>query len=59
MDREQNKTDPAGLADIWRYAEQRRAEDVRAWLGAFLEERRRVKASKTEDPYPQGNPIFR
>jgi len=59
MDREQNKTDPAGLADIWRNAEQRRAEDVGAWLSTFFEERRRLKASDTENPYPKGDPIFR
>ena len=59
MDREENKTDLAGIADIWRNAEQRRAEDVGAWLGAFLKERRRVKASDGENPYPQGDPIFR
>jgi len=59
MDREENKTDPAGLADIWRNAEQRRTEDFGAWLSTFFEERRRVKASDTEDPYPQGAPIFR
>jgi hypothetical protein len=48
MQREENKADCDDLAEIWRSAEQRRAEDIRAWLGRFFEQRKRVKASDAE-----------
>jgi hypothetical protein len=59
MEREQNQTDPDGLAEVWRSAEQRRAEDIRAWLGHVFEKWRRPKTSGAETRYPQGNPALR
>jgi hypothetical protein len=59
MERERNKTDPDDLAEIWRSAQQRRAEDIGAWLGHFFERRRRLKASDTGVSYPEGNPVLR
>jgi hypothetical protein len=45
MEREQNNIDPDGLAEIWRSAERRRAEDMGAWLSQWFEQRRRLKVS--------------
>ena len=59
MDGERNKADLDSLTEIWRSAEQRRAEDIGAWLSYFFEQRRRQRASDTETPYPQGNPVLR
>ena len=59
MEREQKKTDPDDLAEIWRSAEQRRTEDIGAWLGHYFERRRRLKASDTEASFPEGNPVLR
>jgi hypothetical protein len=59
MDRERKKDDPDSLTEIWRSAEHRRAEDIGAWLSCFFEQRRRLRTSDTETPYPQGNPVIR
>ena len=40
MAREPIKTDPDGLAEIWRAAEQRRTEDIGGWICQLLERRR-------------------
>jgi hypothetical protein len=55
MEREQNITDPDGLAEVWRIAERRRAEDLGAWLSR---RRRRLKVSDAQatDPTPKPNP---
>jgi hypothetical protein len=57
MEREQNDTET--VAEIWRNAQQRRAEDIGIWFGQFIERRRRQKASDADAPYPQGNPALR
>lgn len=59
MKRDQIKAVSDGLADVWRSAEQRRTEDIGAWLSYFFEHRRRLRASDTETPYSQGNPVLR
>jgi len=59
MEREQNQTDPDGLAEVWRNAGHRRAEDIGAWLGHVFEKQRRLKTSDAETQYPQGNPALR
>lgn len=59
MDRERNKADPDSLTEIWRSAEQRRAEDIGAWLSYFFEQRQRLRASDTETRYSGGNPVLR
>jgi len=58
MEREPTKTDPEGLAEIWRSAEQRRVEDISGWLGQLFE-RRPLKASKVDNAYSKGQPAFR
>jgi hypothetical protein len=59
MEREQNKPGPEDVADVWQGAQQRRAEDIGAWVGHFFEQRRRRKASEAEVSYPTGNPVLR
>jgi hypothetical protein len=58
MEREQNTTDPDGLAEVWRSAERRRVEDLGAWLSQWIEQRRRLKVSDAQaaDPAPKPNP---
>lgn len=63
MEREQNTRDPANepnsLTDIWRLAEQRRAEDLGAWLSTFLATfvaKRQLTAKASTNPYPTGQP---
>ena len=58
MEREQNNIDPDSLAEIWRSAERRRAEDMGAWLGQWVEQRLRRKVSDAQatDPTPKPNP---
>ena len=58
MEREPIETEPEGLAEIWRSAEQRRAEDVGGWLGRLFEGRR-LRASKVDNAYSKGQPAFR
>jgi hypothetical protein len=58
MEREPIKTEPEGLAEIWRSAEQRRAEDIGGWLGQLFD-RRSFKASKGDNAYSEGRPAFR
>lgn len=58
MERERDEIDCIDLAGIWRNAEQRRAEDVGAWLRRVIE-RYRQKASEADGSYPQGKPILR
>jgi hypothetical protein len=55
MEREQNNTDPDGLAEIWRSAERRRAEDMGAWLSQWLEQRRRLRSPMPRPPIPPQN----
>jgi hypothetical protein len=49
MNREPIKTDSddfsGDLAEVWRTAQQRRAEDIGAWLGQLFERRRRLKVA--------------
>jgi hypothetical protein len=59
MEREPIKTDIDGLAEVWRIAEQRRAEDIGPWLGRFFEKSRRLKAPDVDAPYPEGHPVLR
>jgi hypothetical protein len=59
MESEQNKTRSEDFAEVWRNAEQRRAEDIGGWLNSFFEQRRHLKAAKTESAFPQANPILR
>ena len=59
MEREPIKADPDGLADVWRTAEQRRAEDIGAWLGHIFEQRCRLKVARAEGAYPEGHPALR
>jgi hypothetical protein len=56
--REPTKTEPEGFAEIWRSAEQRRAEDMRGWLGQLFE-RRPLQAPKVDGAYSKGQPAFR
>jgi hypothetical protein len=57
MQREQNTTDPDGLAEVWRSAERRRAKDLGAWLSQWVERRRRLKVSDAQaGPAPKPNP---
>jgi hypothetical protein len=55
MEREQNNIDPDGLAEIWRSAERRRAEDMGAWLNQWFEQRRRLKVSDAQATIPRPN----
>jgi hypothetical protein len=57
MQREPIKTDPDGFAEIWRAAEQRRAEDIRGWLGQWFE-RRRLKAANDAAISPKAHPAL-
>jgi hypothetical protein len=59
MERERNTTDPDGLAEVWRCAEERRADDVLGWLGESFERRRKRKAAGAATSYPDGNPALR
>jgi hypothetical protein len=59
MEREPIKTDIDSLAEIWRSAEQRRAEDLRGWLGQLFEQRPWLKASDAGRTYPPGHPAPR
>jgi hypothetical protein len=56
MEREQNTTDPDGLAEVWRTAERRRAEDLGVWLSQWVEQKRRLKSPMPTDPPPNPNP---
>jgi hypothetical protein len=56
MEREQNNTDPDGLAEVWRSAERRRMEDIGAWFSQWFEQRRRLKVSDAPTTYPRGRP---
>jgi hypothetical protein len=58
MERERNNTDPDGLAEVWRSAERRRAEDIDAWLRQWFEQRRRLKVADAEATYPKGRPAL-
>jgi hypothetical protein len=59
MDREAIKSDPDALADIWRSAERRRAEDIGTWLVRVFEKPRPLKAPDVDSAYPQGHPALR
>ncbi len=48
MEREQNNTDSDGLAEVWRSAERRRAEDIGAWLSQWFAQWRRLKVSDAQ-----------
>ena len=58
MEREWNNTDPDGLAEVWRSAERRRAEDIDGWLRQWFEQRRRLKVSDAKATYPKGRPAL-
>ena len=53
-----NNTDPDGLAEVWRNAERRRAEDIDGWLRQWFEQRRRLKVSDAEYTHPKGRPAL-
>jgi hypothetical protein len=65
MDREPIKTDSddfsddfsGDLAKVWRTAQQRRAEDIGAWLGQLFG-RRRLKVADDGANYPKGRPAL-
>jgi hypothetical protein len=59
MEREPIKTDPDGFAEVWRRAEQRRAEDMRGWLGQLFEQGPRPETSDAVEAYPPGHPALR
>ena len=59
IDRAQNTSAPEGSAEVWRQAEQRRADDIGTWLGQVLQRRRRLKAANASKTYPNGNPALR
>jgi hypothetical protein len=52
MTREPIKTDPDGLAEVWRAAEQRRAEDISGWFSQLFE-RRRSNSPTMRPPLPK------
>jgi hypothetical protein len=58
MDREPIKTNSddfsGDFAEVWRTAQQRRAEDIGGWLGQLFERRRRLKVADAEATYPKG-----
>jgi hypothetical protein len=59
MERERNSSDTDGLTEVWRLAEQRRAEDLNAWLSSFVSTflaRRRLMAEANTNSYPAGRP---
>jgi hypothetical protein len=58
MEREPIKTDPDGLAEVWRTAERRRAEDIRGLLGRLFEQRRRRKAADDGAISPKRRPAL-
>jgi hypothetical protein len=55
MAREPIKTDPDGLAEVWRAAEQRRAEDISGWIWQLFE-RRRLKLADDTAKSAKGHP---
>jgi hypothetical protein len=59
MEREPIKTDIDSLAEVWRSAEQRRAEDMRGWLGQLFEPWPRPKTSDARRTYLPGHPAPR
>jgi hypothetical protein len=58
MERQPNNTDLDGLAEVWRSAERRRAEDVDGWLRPWFEQWRRLKLTDAEATYPKGRPAL-
>jgi hypothetical protein len=54
MEREPIKTDPDGITEVWRAAEQRRAEDISGWLGQWFE-RRQLKVADDGATNPRGH----
>jgi hypothetical protein len=62
MNREPIKTDSddfsGDLAEVWRAAQQRRTEDIGAWLGQLFERRRRLKVADDVAIYPKGRPAL-
>ena len=59
MEREPIKTDLDDLAEVWRSAEQRRAEEIGAWLGRVFQRPRRAKVRDLDATYPEGHPALR
>jgi hypothetical protein len=55
MAREPIKTDPDGLAEVWRAAELRRAEDITGWMFQWFE-RRRLKLAEGGAKSSSGHP---
>jgi hypothetical protein len=59
MEHERNTGDIDGLTEVWRLAEQRRAEDLGAWLSSFVSTflaRQRLTAEAKTNSYPAGRP---
>jgi len=54
MARELVKTDPVGLSEVWRAAEQRRTEDISGWVGQWFE-RRQLKRADDAAKSPKGH----
>jgi hypothetical protein len=53
------KTDDL-IAEIWRNAQMRRAEDMSAWLRSYFElGRQRSAARDAVASHPEGHPVFR
>jgi hypothetical protein len=46
------------LAEVWRAAQQRRAEDIGGWLGQLFDRRRRLKVADDGAIYPKDRPAL-
>jgi len=49
----QHNLDRDDLAEVWRNAQHRRAEDIGSWLRCFFERRRQLESIDTEARYHQ------
>jgi hypothetical protein len=59
MERERNATDPDDLAEVSRFADQPRADNVLGWLGEIFDRRRQRKAASAATSHQDGNPALR
>jgi hypothetical protein len=58
MEREPIKTDDV-VAEIWRNAQVRRAEDMSAWLRSYFEMRRQRSVAPDAASHSEGHPVLR
>lgn len=58
MEREPIKSDDV-IAEIWRNAQVRRAEDMSAWIRSYLETRRQQSDAPDAAPHSEGHSVFR